>query len=123
MQNGGMKMKQAIIVRKDLKMSCGKIAGQVAHASLDAYLCANRTLSDHQGVMWIEQGKPKIVLKVHSEEGLWAIIDKCFEKKLAYSSIRDLGKTQLEPYTLTAVGIGPYEDKIIDQIVGDLKLL
>jgi len=40
-----MEYKQVIIVRKDLKMGCGKIAAQVAHGSI-----ASMALSDNSYV-------------------------------------------------------------------------
>lgn len=112
-------MKQAIIVRKDLKMSCGKIAGQVAHASIRAYNNAgfwNRT-------KYFKDGEVKVILKVNSEEELIDIMYQCMMSNVKYAEVRDAGKTQIEPNTLTAVGIGPYKDEIVDKIVGDLKLL
>ena len=59
-------MKQAIIVRKDLKMTCGKIAGQVAHASLRAYTQSE----EMKRIDYYLQGEVKIILKVQSEEEL-----------------------------------------------------
>jgi PTH2 family peptidyl-tRNA hydrolase len=113
-------MKQVIIVRKDLKMSCGKIAGQVAHAAIRAMFS-----TDEGNVLnWVTEGiERKIVLKVYSEEELTDIIDNCTSLKLGCGVVRDAGLTQLEPGTLTAVGIGPYPDEVIDGIVGELKLL
>lgn len=113
-------MKQAIVVRKDLKMSCGKIAGQVAHASLRAYRVTPKMERDN----WIyNYNEVKVVLKVQSEEELNKIIKRCEESDVPYSLVFDAGKTQIEPHTLTALGIGPDEDKVINDIVGDLKLL
>lgn len=119
-------MKQAIIVRKDLKMGCGKIAGQACHASRRAI--SNLYDFDEEGGfkvrMWIiKDNEPKIILKVHSEEELIEIMLLCDEKELIYGGVRDAGKTQIDAGTLTAVAIGPYPDDIIDGIVGDLKLL
>jgi len=116
-------MKQAIVVRKDLKMSCGKIAGQVAHASVSA-LEVTRVLKGEGSISdWFDNGQTKIILKVRSKEELETVAQKCKENNIIYYKIEDLGKTQLEPYTLTCIGIGPLNDDLVDEIVGGLKLL
>jgi peptidyl-tRNA hydrolase, PTH2 family len=53
--------KQVIIVRKDLGMSCGKIAAQVAHAAIMAMERASKY--DMQGVIdWKEEdGQIKVI--------------------------------------------------------------
>lgn len=113
-------MKQAIIIRRDLKMSCGKIAGQCCHASIRALFFHD---NDDCIMKWFKEGETKVVLKVRSEEELEMVMDRCREKGLPYADVHDLGKTQIEAGTLTAVGIGPYPDEVIDGLVGDLKLL
>ena len=57
--------KQVIIVRKDLGMSCGKIAAQVAHAGIMAMERASKF--DMQAVTeWKEKdGQIKVILKVN----------------------------------------------------------
>jgi PTH2 family peptidyl-tRNA hydrolase len=112
-------MKQAIIVRKDLKMSCGKIAGQVAHASVRALINS----SEKNEAYWFEEGETKIVLKVYSEDELKIIATECFAENIPYALVQDLGKTQIPEGTLTAIGIGPTDDEIIDDITQGLKLL
>ena len=113
-------MKQAIIIRKDLGMKCGKIAGQAAHASLRAVL---HTSTEENIQKWLKEGETKIVLKVRSEEELLKIITKCTDNNIECAGVKDLGKTQIPKGTLTSVAIGPYDDNIIDCLVGDLKLL
>lgn len=115
-------MKQAIVVRKDLKMKCGKIAGQVAHASLISYREQVKKDND-KAWCWVFRNQPKIVLKVRSEEEIKSVESKCKKLGVNCALVHDAGKTQIEPNTLTAIGIGPDTDEIIDSIVGDLKLL
>lgn len=111
-------MKQAIIVRKDLKMSCGKIAGQVAHASLRAYWATNKEDRDN----WrYNHNETKIVLKVQSEKELEDIILRCEELDLPCSWVFDAGKTQLTSHTFTAVGVGPCDKKDIEEVIGGLN--
>ncbi|MCI4457258.1 MAG: peptidyl-tRNA hydrolase [Desulfurococcales archaeon] len=116
--------KQVIVVRSDLKMSKGKLAVQVAHASVDAVL---KAINDKEWSTWVnkwvEQGMKKIVVRVENEERLLDIYNKCVSNKLPCSIIRDAGKTELPPGTLTAVGIGPAPSDLIDMISGDLPLL
>jgi peptidyl-tRNA hydrolase, PTH2 family len=114
--------KMAIVVRKDLKMKCGKIAGQTAHATLMAY---RRQVGRDNDIAWewIFQNQPKIVLKARSEEKIHELEEKCEDRKVNYALVRDAGRTQIEPNTLTAIGIGPDLIEKIDEIVGDLKLL
>ncbi|MBW6451132.1 MAG: peptidyl-tRNA hydrolase Pth2 [DPANN group archaeon] len=112
-------MKQAIIIRSDIKLSKGKIAAQAAHASLEAY----KKTTFLNKAAWELQGQKKVVLKVNSEEELILIFGKCKNEKLPVSIIRDAGKTQVTPGTLTAVGIGPAKEAEIDKVVGKLKLL
>jgi PTH2 family peptidyl-tRNA hydrolase len=115
-------MKQAIVVRTDLKMGKGKLAAQVAHASLSAADKARERKSVwYEG--WKEGGQAKIVLKVGSEAELDELFRKARGAGLPASLIEDRGLTQVEPGTVTCLGIGPGPDAVIDDITGKLRLL
>ncbi|MCX6814927.1 MAG: peptidyl-tRNA hydrolase Pth2 [Candidatus Aenigmarchaeota archaeon] len=111
--------KQVIAVRKDLKLDKGKLAVQVAHASLDSYKKAEPDSRE----AWEKEGSKKVVVKV---EGLKEILDlqkKARSLNLHCSLIRDAGRTQLRPGTITALGIGPALESEIDKVTGRLKIL
>ena len=112
-------LKQALLVRQDLKLPKGKLAVQSAHASVEAVLES----SEKKVASWREQGMPKIVLKVKDEKELLFYFQKAKEDKLVAALIADAGRTVLEPGTKTCVGIGPDTDEKIDRITGKLPLL
>jgi len=112
-------MKQAILVRTDLKMGKGKIAAQSAHASFAAFLKSNKRSREK----WMKEGMKKVVLKVSSEKELKKFYRLAKKEKLPCNFIRDAGLTQIKTGTITALGIGPGNDKKIDKITGKLKLL
>ena len=115
-------MKQAIVVRTDLRMGKGKVAAQVAHASLSAAEAArDRKVAWYR--IWKEEGQAKIVLKVESEGELDELYRKARSAGLPSSLIEDRGLTQVEPGTVTCLGIGPGPDAMIDEITGKLRLL
>jgi len=115
-------MKQAIVVRTDLKMGKGKVAAQAAHASLSAAE-ATRERKPRWYEEWREEGQAKIVLKVESEEELRELLQKARSAGLPASLVEDRGLTQVEPGSVTCLGIGPAPDAQIDGITGKLKLL
>ncbi|RLF65923.1 MAG: peptidyl-tRNA hydrolase [Thermoplasmata archaeon] len=114
--------KQVIVVRTDLSMSKGKLAVQVAHASVSAYLKTLRR-KEEWAEHWIQTGQKKIVVKTRDLSELLEIARKAENLGLPYAIIRDAGLTQLEPGTITALGIGPAPADMIDKITGELKLL
>jgi len=61
-----MEIKQVVVVRKDLKMSKGKVAAQVSHASVDCMLKSHKDMVDE----WRSQGMKKVVLKVENLDQL-----------------------------------------------------
>jgi len=114
-------LKQVIVARSDLGMGKGKLAAQVAHASLAA---AEDAMSRHERWFdeWKGQGQKKIVVKVQSESELRDLLKKARAEKLPAALIEDAGLTQLEPGTATCLGIGPAPDEALDRITGNLKL-
>ncbi|OYT43250.1 MAG: aminoacyl-tRNA hydrolase [Candidatus Aenigmarchaeota archaeon ex4484_56] len=112
-------MKQAIIVRKDLKLGKGKIASQVAHASLSSY---NRTDKKLRKI-WEKTGSKKIVLKVDNEKELIKLHKKAVNMGISNYIVIDAGLTQVPKATITCLAIGPDEEEKIDNIIKDLKLL
>jgi peptidyl-tRNA hydrolase, PTH2 family len=115
-------MKQAIVVRSDLKMGKGKVAAQVAHASLSAAE-ETQTKRPNWYAGWKEGGHAKIVLKVGSEDEIRQLFQKAKAAGLPASLIQDRGLTQVDPGTVTCLGIGPAPEHEVDEITGKLKLL
>ncbi len=112
------RFKQAILLRKDLEMSTGKLVAQGSHASLGAY---QQSGSDERD-SWVSQGQKKIVLEA-SEKQLKNKMQKAEEMNITYFKVKDAGHTEVEPGTVTALGIGPAEEKKLDKITSDLPLL
>lgn len=112
-------MKQAILIRQDLKMSKGKLAVQAAHASVEAVL-----KSDKRKVSkWRMEGMTKAVLKVSGLKELYRYKQLAEDVNLKTALITDAAKTFFKEPTTTSLGIGPDEDEKIDEITGKLKLL
>jgi PTH2 family peptidyl-tRNA hydrolase len=115
-------MKQAIVVRTDLKMGKGKVAAQAAHASLSAAEEAHeRKPRWYEG--WKREGQAKIVLRGESEAELRELLQKAKAAGLPCSLIEDRGLTQLEPGTVTCLAVGPGPAPEVDAITGKLRLL
>ena len=111
--------KQVIAVRRDLKLSKGKLAVQVAHASLEAYKHADREVRQE----WESCGAKKVVVRVDGLRELEELHRKARSLKLPCALIRDAGRTELEPGTVTALGIGPVREGEADRLTGNLKML
>lgn len=112
-------MKQAIIVRQDLKLPKGKACAQASHASVECVL-----RSDKDKVKkWRKEGMAKIVLKVKDLKELRKYNQIAKDFGLVRCLITDAGKTTISPGTVTALGIGPDSDDKVDKVIKDLKLL
>ena len=111
-------LKQVIIVRSDLELSKGKVAAQVAHASVGAVLKSKHDIVDK----WHEQGMTKIVVEVSKKTELENIIATANKNGLVAVIVEDDGLTELSSRTLTCGAIGPGISTEIDLITGNLKL-
>jgi len=110
--------KQVIVIRTDIKMSKGKTAAQASHASVDCILKADR----EDVKAWRSQGMKKVVLKAGSKEELYKLKQDAQDAGLVTGLITDAGETELEPGTVTCLGIGPAPEEKIDKITGHLDL-
>lgn len=117
-------MKQAIVIRRDLKLSPGKAVAQGAHASEGA----KEDAIDRWGPISAEmleswgEAKAKICLGVDSEEELLALVEACEKANIGHYLVRDAGRTEVEPLTPTALGIGPEFNRHVNKITGALGL-
>ncbi len=117
-----VEIKQVILVRNDLGMGKGKLAAQVAHASLMSYFKASE---QDKGVAdrWLETGEKKIVLKANSEETLLKFFNAFEFKRIPCALVTDAGLTELPPGTKTALGVGPWKSDEIDVLTRGMQLL
>lgn len=114
--------KMIIVTRKDLKLSAGKLAAQVAHA---AVACALNTKKNNSKWFkkWMDNGGKKTVVKTDTEDDFLILEKKANELKLATYIVSDAGHTEIPYGTNTVLGIGPAPANIIDQVTGHLVLL
>jgi peptidyl-tRNA hydrolase len=112
-------MKQVIVVNGALDLPRGKLAAQVAHAAVGAFLRAPR----ENQMAWLQQGMPKVVVQCASEIELHALLAEAEAAGLPALLVRDAGKTVVQARTPTCVGIGPELAQRIDPITGELPLV
>ena len=113
-------VKLVFLVRTDLAMGRGKIAAQVAHAAVLAALGGAGTLDFSK---WLDQGQPKVVLKVSDADEFRRLAQAAQGAGLPVFLVSDAGRTQLPSGTLTCCAIGPADERQIDALTGDLPLL
>ncbi len=122
---GGPVVSQYVVVDRSLGMSAGKLAAQVAHASVAALLAGTqryveegdagaapiglewggslaRTSVDADVLAaWVRQGEPKIVLAVDGERALASLVNRAESRGLMegmdFFCIRDACRTELTP--------------------------
>lgn len=133
------KVKQVILIRRDLNMRRGKEIAQGAHASMcflvervRAHLSSvadpikeseTRVSFSAEEKEWMMLGMAKICLQVHSEEELVRFHQEAIAAGITSHLIRDSGRTEFHGQpTLTACAIGPFEAEMIDRITGELQL-
>jgi PTH2 family peptidyl-tRNA hydrolase len=110
--------KQVILVRQDLGLSKGKMSSQVAHASVEAVLKSKKDVVEE----WRRQGMKKVVLKVKDLAELEHYKKLAGQKKLVCAVVRDAGRTEVRPGTVTCLAVGPDLDEAIDGVTGSLKM-
>lgn len=120
----GPVVRQYVVVDRSLGMSAGKLAAQVAHASVAALLVGTQRYVEGDPSMgpiglefggslartavdadvlaaWVRQGEPKIVLAVDGERALAALVTRAESRGLMegldFFCIRDACRTELEP--------------------------
>ncbi|MEM2637635.1 MAG: peptidyl-tRNA hydrolase Pth2 [Candidatus Korarchaeota archaeon] len=112
-------MKLVIVVRKDLKMGKGKLAVEVAHASVRAALESPQNYVKK----WISEGERKVVVWAESLEHLHELASRARSEGLPVFVISDAGRTQVPSSTITCIAIGPSPEWKVDKITGNLKLI
>jgi len=115
LQKGGRMLKMVIVVNSSIKMGCGKMAAQVAHAAVE---CAFTSYRKNE---WMEEGQKKVVLKAPEKE-IMKIEREAEEMGINVVMIKDAGLTQLEPGTLTTMALGPDKEEKLDELTGHLPL-
>lgn len=131
--------KQVLVWRSDLKNSqgqkvrSGKMAAQLAHASIGAIL--NYSTRMYEGQLniniekpavreWLEGRFTKICVSVNSEQELLDIYQAAIDNGLNVKLITDAGLTEFSGITtLTCLAIGPDYPEKIDIVTKHLKLL
>ena len=126
-------IKLVLVVRSDLGMGKGKIAAQVAHATLACYNTLSSSSSSHPGPKsvlkrWEKEGQAKVVVQTGGgdstgEEDLLTLQAQAISLGLCARVVRDAGRTQVASGTATVLGVGPGPKGLVDKVTGGLKLL
>jgi PTH2 family peptidyl-tRNA hydrolase len=126
------KVKQVIVMRKDLNMSKGKIVAQGAHASI-AFLTNKMkdNLSNPEALWWVNLSQAekewvygtffKVCVGVDSEKEL---LDIGYNAVMLGLSVKYIEETTgFDKPTVTCLAIGPDYSSKIDPVTKHLKLL
>jgi PTH2 family peptidyl-tRNA hydrolase len=111
-----------IITRKDLKLSQGKLAAQVAHAAVECALLTKKNNSEWFN-KWMKEGAKKAILKTDKLEDYYNLKDIADKLNISNTIISDAGHTEIPFGTKTVLGLGPAPSNLIDKITGNLTLL
>ncbi len=113
------RVKQIIVVNESLELPRGKLAAQVAHAAVAAFLEADEVAKG----LWLTTGMPKVVLKSAGAGELRRLENEARDRGIPACLITDAGRTVLPAGTITCLGLGPAPATALDELTGELKLV
>lgn len=99
-------LKMWLVVRTDLGMSPGKLAVQAMHAAATLHL----ELADFDPerlTAYLKEATPKICVKVSSLAELNRVAEEARKAVIPYCTIRDAGRSEVDPGTKTVCLFGP----------------
>lgn len=108
-----------IFMRSDLNMSRGKIAVQAGHATALVMMKENQETIQE----WMLNAQIKIVLVVNSLEEIEDLELECIKRNLKYAIVHDAGRTEIEPDTITCMGVGLESRKRLNKLAKGYKSL
>lgn len=62
-------------------------------------------------------------MQTKSEEELLELMGKARSLGITAEVVQDAGRTQIDPGSLTVLGVGPAPKSVVDLVTGGLKLL
>lgn len=122
MKADGYKYKMVVAIRTDIRLSPGKMAVQVAHAAVNCALSAKEK-KDRWFKAWFREGQKKVVVKGGNLNDLYILKNSAEGLGLPTSIVQDAGLTEIEPGTVTCLGIGPGPSPEVDKVTGSLPLV
>jgi len=128
--------KMVVVARSDLELSPGKLAAQACHAALAAHRFAISATTSASGnnshssqtvlSQWRAGGEKIVILRGPTGGGemggLGGVIAAAARLGLPHFAVRDAGRTEVEPGTVTVLAVGPAEEGEVDAVTGSLKL-
>lgn len=128
--NSNEECKLVLVVRTDLGMTKGKIAAQCSHATLACYKTLSRAAekapsSPEAQILkrWERHGQAKIAVQIKSQDEMLELMGKARSLGITAEVIADAGRTQIDPGSLTVLGVGPAPKSQVDLVTSHLKLL
>ena len=112
-------MKQVIVVNRSLALPKGKLAVQVAHAAVGAFVVAS---ADTQ-VAWLHAGMPKIVVYAADADALLQLETLAHQRQIPACLVHDAGRTVIPAGTITCLGLGPAIAEELDRLTGAFPLV
>lgn len=130
-EDTGEECKLILVVRTDLGMTKGKIAAQCGHATLACFKSisnAARAAGPSSPAArllqrWERYGQAKVALQTKSADEMHELMAKARSLGITAEVIADAGRTQIDPGSLTVLGVGPAPKSAVDLVTGHLKLL
>ncbi|KAL1850699.1 hypothetical protein Daus18300_012842 [Diaporthe australafricana] len=130
-EDNGEECKLILVVRTDLGMTKGKMAAQCGHATLACFKSISKAAraagpaSPAARLLqrWERHGQAKVALQTKSADEMQELMAKARSLGITAEVIADAGRTQIDPGSLTVLGVGPAPKSAVDQVTGHLKLL
>jgi peptidyl-tRNA hydrolase len=103
-------MKQVIVVNRSLALPKGKLAAQVAHAAVGAFVAASAQAQS----AWLQVGMPKIVVYAADADALVQLEIDAQRQQIPACLVQDAGRTVLPAGTITCLGLGSACADVLD---------